>query len=281
MTSAENAPMALNARTVLYGVFGDPVGHSLGPVMHNAAFRYAGVNGAYLAFRVKDIRAAVDAVRALGIRGVSVTIPHKVSVMDHLDEIAPMARKIGAVNTVINRDGRLAGYNSDSLGAVAALSEKVNLAEKTVAVLGAGGAARAVGFGVRAEGAAVTVVNRSVDRGETLARDIGAEFRPLKNFDPAAFQVLVNTTPLGMSPNFNDTPISADALTPGTLIMDTVYNPRETRLLWEAKQRSCVTIDGLAMFVYQGAFQFELWAGEKAPLPVMRAAVAAALGGGE
>ncbi|MFP4309497.1 MAG: shikimate dehydrogenase [Desulfococcaceae bacterium] len=273
--------MVLNARTSLHCVFGDPVGHSLGPVMHNAAFRHAGVNGAYLAFRVTDIRAAVDAVRALGIRGVSVTIPHKVSVMDHLDEIAPMAREIGAVNTLVNRDGKLVGYNSDSLGAVAALSEKVNLAEKSVAVIGAGGAARAVGFGVRAEGAAVTVVNRSVDRGETLARDIGAEFRPLEDFDPAACQVLVNATPLGMSPNFDDTPISADALTPGTLIMDTVYNPRETRLLREAKQRGCVTIDGMAMFVYQGAFQFELWTGEKAPLPVMRAAVAAALGGGE
>jgi shikimate dehydrogenase len=281
MTSAETASMALNARTALYGVFGDPVGHSLSPVMHNAAFRYAGVNGAYLAFRVTDIRAAVAAVRALGIRGVSVTIPHKVSVMEHLDEIAPMAREIGAVNTVINRDGKLVGYNSDSLGAVAALSEKMNLSGKSVAVIGAGGAARAVGFGVRAEGAAATVVNRSVDRGEALARDVGAEFRPLKDFDPAACQVLVNTTPLGMSPNFNDTPIPAEALAPGMLVMDTVYNPRETRLLWEAKQRGCVTIDGLAMFVNQGAFQFELWTGEKAPLPVMRTAVAAALGGGE
>lgn len=281
MTSAENAPMVLNARTALYGVFGDPVGHSLSPVMHNAAFRHAGVNGAYLAFRVADIRAAVDAVRALGIRGVSVTIPHKVSVMDHLDEIAPMAREIGAVNTLINREGRLVGYNSDSLGAVAALSEKVNLRGKSVAVLGAGGAARAVGFGVQAEGAKVTVVNRSVDRGERLARDIGADFQKFDEFDPAHSEVLVNTTPLGMSPNFNDTPISAERLTPGTLVMDTVYNPRETRLLWEARQRGCVTVDGLAMFVNQGAFQFELWTGEKAPLAVMRAAVVAALGGGE
>ncbi len=281
MTGGETAPMALNARTALYGVFGDPVGHSLGPVMHNAAFRYAGVNAAYLAFRVTDIRAAVDAVRALGIRGVSVTIPHKVSVMDHLDEIAPMAREVGAVNTLINRDGKLAGYNSDSLGAVAALTEKLNLSGRSVAVLGAGGAARAVGFGVRAEGAAVTVVNRSADRGEALARDIGADFRPLKDFDPAACQVLVNTTPLGMSPNFNDTPVPSEALKPGMLVMDTVYNPRETRLLWEAKQRGCVTIDGLAMFVNQGAFQFELWTGEKAPLSVMRAAAVAALGDGE
>lgn len=281
MTGENAPPMALNAGTALYAVFGDPIGHSLSPAMHNAAFRHAGVNAAYLAFRVNDIRGAVAAVRALDIRGVSVTIPHKVSVMEHLDEVAPMAQEIGAVNTLINRDGRIVGYNSDSLGAVAALAEKVNLSEKSVAVLGAGGGARAVGFGVRAEGAAVTVVNRSAERGEALARDIGAEFRPLADFDPGRFDVLVNTTPLGMSPRVENTPVSGEALTPGTLVMDIVYNPRETRLLREAAARNCVTVDGLAMFVYQGAFQFELWTGENAPRSVMRAAVAAALGGGE
>ena len=272
-------PAEIGAGTALYAVFGDPVGHSLSPVMHNAAFRHAGIDAVYLAFRVSDIGAAVAAVRALGIRGASVTIPHKVSVMEYLDEIEPEARRIGAVNTLVHRNGRIVGSNSDGPGAVAALSERTNPHGKKVAILGAGGAARAAGFGVRAEGAQVTIVNRSIPRGEALARDIGADFRPLSDFDPARFDVLINATPLGMSPKIDATPIPGDALGPGTLVMDTVYNPRETRLLREAAARNCDTVDGLAMFVYQGGLQFERWTGRDAPVSVMRAAVIAASGG--
>ncbi len=151
--------------TPLYAVIGNPIGHSLSPVMHNSALAHSGLAACYLAFRVENIAAAVDGIRSLGIRGASITIPHKVAVMDYLDEVDPMAVNIGAVNTILNRDGILHGYNSDCAGAVKALSEKTAIKGKDVAVIGAGGGARAIGFGLKQEGGNVTIINRS-----TIAR---------------------------------------------------------------------------------------------------------------
>ncbi|GBC61431.1 shikimate dehydrogenase [Desulfonema ishimotonii] len=269
--------MNINTRTSLYGVFGNPVSHSLSPAMHNAAFRQVGHDGVYLAFEIREIEAGITAVRALNIRGVSVTIPHKISIMPLLDHLDPMARKIGAVNTVVNQDGVLTGYNSDGLGAVAALKEKTEIAGQSVAVIGAGGAARAIAFGVQAEGGNVTIVNRSADKGERLAKDLNADFRPLSEFSGEDVRILINTTPLGMTPNVDATPVPADKLEPGMVVMDIVYNPLETRLLREAGARGCTTVDGVAMFVYQGAFQSELWTGQKAPVDVMKQMVLDAL----
>ncbi len=265
--------MMRSASTSVYGIFGDPVSHSLSPVMHNAAFSHIGYNAAYLPFRVKDIASGVSAIRALNIKGVSVTIPHKISIMPFLDEVDEMAEKIGAVNTVVNRDGILTGYNSDWLGAVKALSEKTEIRGKEAAVIGAGGAARAIGFGLKSEGGEVVIVNRSADKGERLARDIGAEFLLLSEFRGKTYDILINTTPLGMTPNIGTTPVRKDCLAENTVVMDIVYNPLKTRLLKEAEDAGCTVIDGLAMFVYQGVFQFELWTEKKAPVEVMRGAV--------
>jgi shikimate dehydrogenase len=263
----------ITSSTELYGVFGDPVSHSLSPVMHNAAFAHIGYDAVYLAFRIKDIRAGVNAIRALGIRGVSVTIPHKVSLMEFLDEIDDMAETIGAVNTIINQDDKLKGYNSDWLGAVSALKEKTDISGKTVAIIGAGGAARAIGFGIKKESGRVTIVNRSADKGERLAGAIGADFCPLSETGSLNYHILINTTPLGMTPNIDTMPILKQAIRPQTVVMDIVYNPLKTRLLKEAEENGCTIIDGLAMFVYQGVFQFELWTGKNAPVDVMREAV--------
>ncbi len=268
----------IDSSTSLYGVFGDPVSHSLSPVMQNAAFSHIGYNGVYLAFRVKEIGAAIAGVKAMNIKGISITIPYKISVIDFLDEMDDMSMKIGAVNTVINRNGSLAGYNSDYLGAVAALAEKTTIRDKEVAIIGAGGAARAIGFGILSEGGRLTILNRSAEKGEHLANALNAEFSLLKDFKEAKYQILINTTPLGMTPDIETTPVPEACLEKGMTVMDIVYNPLKTRLLNEAEKAGCTIIDGVSMFVYQGAFQFELWTGEKAPIEIMKNAVLDRLG---
>ena len=269
--------MTIDTKTRLYGVLGHPVAHSLSPAMHNRAFAETGYNGVYLAFDVPEIAAAIAAGRALNAHGWSVTIPHKVAVMPLLDEVDPVAAGIGAVNTVIQREGRLVGYNSDGIGAVSALLEKTAIQGQTAAVIGAGGAARAIAFSLKQAGARVVVVNRSVPKGEGLARDLGASFLPLAEFERPLYSILIHTTPVGMTPHVDAMPVPESVLEPGMVVMDIVYNPLETRLLKTARKRGCETVDGVAMFVYQGVFQFELWTGRKAPAAVMRETVMKAL----
>jgi len=266
-----------NSQTSLYALFGNPVGHSLSPVMHNKAFGETGLNSVYLAFRVADIDAAMAAVRSVGIRGASVTIPHKVAVVNSLDEIDDQVRRIGAVNTVINRDGRLWGYNSDGQGAVRALLEKTAVRGADIAIIGAGGAARAIGFGIIDNGGRVTIINRSIQAGEGLARDLGAGFTPLADLKKLTADILINTTPVGMNPQVAELPLSPELLRSEMLVMDIVYNPVQTALLKHAQIKGCRTIDGVAMFVYQGAFQFKLWTEREAPVEIMRKAVYTAL----
>lgn len=268
----------INAQTELYGVFGHPVAHSLSPVMHSAAFRELGINAVYLAFDVVDLKGAVDGVRALNLNGLSVTIPHKISIMVLLDEIDPLAEKIGAVNTIVVREGRLIGCNTDGEGAITALREKTELGDKRIAVIGAGGAARAVGFTARRNGGNVTIVNRSVEKGEQLADDLDADFVPLAEFNGEC-DILVNTTPLGMAPETDRAPVPEALLQPGMVVMDIVYNPLTTRLLRDAAARGCTTVDGVAMFVHQGAMQFERWTGRPAPVDLMRRTVLSELEG--
>ncbi len=263
----------IDARTVLYAVLGNPVGHSLSPVMHNRAFAHVGLNAVYVAFETADIGAALDGIRALGIGGASVTIPHKeeaVALVDRLDE---EARRIGAVNTVVNRGGELTGYNTDGRGAVMALSEHLDVSGREAALIGAGGAARAIGFALAAAGARVTVFNRGEARGRALAEDLGAAFQPLARFDAARCEVLINTTPVGMAPRGGETPVDIEGLPASAVVMDIVYNPLETELLRRARRRGCTVISGVSMFVFQGALQFERWTGRRAPVGVMRQAV--------
>ena len=273
--------MILNSDTILFAVLGDPVSHSLGPLMHNTAFSELGYNGAYLAFRVKDIGKAVVGIKALGIKGASITIPHKVSVMDFLDELDDTAEKIRAVNTIINREGVLTGYNSDGLGVVKALFERTTIKDKNVVILGAGGAARAIGFAIISEGGRVTVINRTPAKGEELAKDLGADFQPISKLNKTACHILINTTPVGMMPDIDAMPVRKQDLDKTMVVMDVVYNPLKTRLLRAAENIGCQTIDGVSMFVYQGAFQLELWTGMKAPVEVMKKAVLNALGKGD
>ena len=262
----------------LYVVVGNPIGHSLSPVMHNSALAHSGLDGHYLALRVENIAAAVDGIRGLGIRGASITIPHKISVLQYLDKVDPMAANIGAVNTVINRDGVLHGYNSDCAGAVKALSENTVIKGKDVAVIGAGGGARAIGFGLKQEGGLVTIINRSKSAGEKLADDLNCEFKLLAEVKKLPYQIVINATPAGMTPDINNLPLAPDLMKPEMVVMDMVYNPLKTRFLEAAQSIGCTTVDGVAMFVHQGAVQFELWTGRKAPVNIMRRVVLEELG---
>ena len=270
--------MKIDSNTSVYAVMGDPVSHSLGPVMHNRAFAYTGYNGVYLAFQVTDITAAISGIKTLGFKGASITIPHKVAVMEHLDELDDNAKKIGAVNTIINRRKRLCGYNSDCLGAMQALKEKTDITGKKVAIIGSGGAARAIGFGILSEGGKVTIFSRSAKKGERLAIDLGSDYHPLSEFTKAGCEIFINATPVGMLPDTEAMPIPRKVIAKETVVMDIVYNPLKTRLLKEAQDIGCITVDGVAMFVYQGAFQFELWTGKKAPVTFMTKTVLDALG---
>jgi shikimate dehydrogenase len=258
----------IDAQTELFGVIGNPVRHSLSPMIHNGAFKRLGWNAVYLAFEVKDLEEALRGVRGLGVKGVSVTHPFKTEVIPFLDRVKGLARKIGAVNTIVNQGGRLIGYNTDCDGALEALGERMNWGGKRVVLLGAGGAARAIGFGLRERDCQLVVVNRSRHRGKALSRDLNCHFLPMSSITrmkagELEADVVINATSLGMYPRDGETPISKRFLKEGMMIMDIVYQPLETKLLREAKEQGCFTIDGLEMLVRQGAAQFEIWTGTR------------------
>jgi shikimate dehydrogenase len=261
----------IDGHTKIFGILGRPVSHSLSPAMHNAAFHHLGLNSVYVAFPVMDLVQAVAGLRGLGVGGVSVTIPFKEEIIPLLDELDPQAAQIGAVNTVVNRDGHLTGYNTDWLGAVAALQAKVSLKGQHVLILGAGGASRAIAYGIFRQGGKVTLTDIDAARAAALARDLGAATIP-----PAA--ILVNASPVGMAPDIDGIPISPDLLGRFELVMDIVYQPLQTRLLREAGNRGAATIDGLQMLIHQATAQFELFTGQEAPVEIMARAAYEALG---
>jgi shikimate dehydrogenase len=219
----------------------------------------------------------VKGIRTLGIRGTSVTIPFKATVIPHLSRMDPLAERIGAVNTIINRDGILTGYNTDAIGALKALEEVTKVPGKRCILVGAGGAARAVGFILKEKGAALTVVNRSWDRGERLARSLGCNFSPLKEMASVKGDILIQTTPVGMWPHGDQSPVPEPLLEAGMVVMDLVYHPLETRLLSTARARGCTLISGIRMLIHQGAEQFRLWTGIDPPLSIMEGALREAL----
>ncbi|MCD6294984.1 MAG: shikimate dehydrogenase [Deltaproteobacteria bacterium] len=266
-----------NKLTKIYGVLGNPIGHSLSPVMHNAAFNAAGVNALYAAFETSDLKGSIDGMRALGICGMSVTIPFKTSVIPYLDELDSLAERIGAVNTIVNKSGRLKGYNTDGLGAMKALEAKIDLAGKRCVLVGAGGAARGIGFMAREKGMALVVANRSVDRGLALAAFLKCRFIPLERIRETKIDVLIQTTPVGMFPHENASPVPDDMLQEDMTVMDAIYNPLETRLLKNARAKGCTTISGLEMFIHQGAEQFRLWTDLDPDVDLMRTVVKNAL----
>lgn len=258
----------IDAQTALYGVIGNPVHHSLSPVIHNGAFKRLGWNAIYLAFEVKDLEEALRGIRGLGMRGVSVTIPFKTEVIPFLDQVEGLAKRVGAVNTIVNRRGRLVGYNTDCEGALEALEEKMELRGKRVVLLGAGGAARAIGFGLKERGLPLIVVNRSTERGQTLSQELGCGYLPVSSLlrmkaGELDADVIINATSLGMYPRDGRTPIPRELLKKGMMVMDIVYEPLQTKLLREAKEKGCVTVDGLEMLIRQGMAQFEIWTGQR------------------
>lgn len=258
----------LSAHTLIYGIIGNPVRHSLSPLIHNRAFKRFGMDAVYLAFEVKDLSSAIKGIRGLGIKGVSVTIPFKEEILSYLDEVDSVAREIGAVNTVLNREGILVGYNTDWIGALMALEEVVELRGKRVLVMGTGGSARAVIYGLVKRGSHITVIGRSVDKAQKLAEEMGCGF--VKSPSDSEVDVIVNCTPLGMYPMDQETPFPEGLLRRGMVVMDVVYQPLRTRFLREAERRGCLTIDGLGMLCYQGALQFQIWTGKKPDFGEMR-----------
>ena len=260
--------MAPDGSTEIYGIIGNPVAHSLSPAMHNAAFAARRMNRVYVAFPVTEVREALSGIKALGIKGASVTIPHKQAVIPHLDHIDPVAEKIGAVNTLVVRGNAITGYNTDWLGAVNAIEQHATLAGKKVTLLGAGGSARAIGFGLLEARAQITIASRTPASGKALAKELGCPWIPISEAGDREAQILINATSVGMAPN-TDSPLPGARLSRFEIVMDIVYSPLETPLLRQAKADGCRTINGLAMLLLQGAAQFELWTGEEPPLQTM------------
>lgn len=262
----------ITATTKLCAIIGNPIEHSLSPLIHNAAFNHLELNYIFLAFKVERLEEAVRGIRGLNLKGVSVTIPHKVAIMDYLDDIEEMAAKIGAVNTIVNQEGQLIGYNTDCNGAIKALEEMIELKDKKTVLLGAGGAARAIAFGLKEKGADITILNRTVKKAEVLATELNCQYGGLERIESFKPDILINTTSLGMFPKVDDLPVRKEFLK-NMLVFDIVYNPLKTRLIREAEQNGCATIVGLEMFVNQAALQFTLWTGKKAPLELMKKVV--------
>lgn len=260
----------INAKTKLCGLIGNPVEHSMSPTMHNAAFKKLGLNFVYLAFKVEDVEHAIKGMRALSIIGFNVTIPHKVEVMKFLDEIDETARKIGAVNTIVNDNEFLKGFNTDWLGAIKSIEEKITVRGKKVVILGAGGAARAIAFGIKNKDGKLTILNRTVGKAKRLSKEVGCNFGPLNDLEHIDCDILINATSVGMYPKENFSLVKKDVLKSVDTVFDVVYNPLKTKLLRDAESVGCQTIEGIDMLVLQGAAAFEMWTGKTPDVALMK-----------
>lgn len=252
---------------------GYPIKSSRSPSIHNAAYKKLGIDDEYIYLRAEVkpefLKMAIDGVRGLGIRGVSITMPHKQTVMKYLDKISKEAEIIGAVNTVVNRKGKLIGYNTDWIGALKALEQKINLKGKRVTVIGAGGAARAVVYGLKKKRAKVTIFNRSLEHAKKLATKFNCQYFGLESLEKAQnSDVIINATSIGM--NEDKSPIDKKFLNKNQIIFDVVYSPKETELIKDARGKSAKIVYGCDMLLYQGVAQFELYTGMKAPVETMR-----------
>lgn len=276
---------AVSGKTIICGLIGDPVEHSMSPAMQNAAFRELELDYIYVPFRVEstELGQAIAGMRALNVRGLNVTVPHKVAVVRFLDKLDHLAEKIGAVNTIVNDDGVLTGHNTDATGFLQALLERgIEPAGKRAVILGAGGAARAIAFILAERGATLLILNRALEL--DWAKDLASRVLQIFGKKVEALElnkenlkkvigkanILVNATNVGMSPMIDETPVPADLLQPNLTVYDIVYNPMKTRLLREAEAVGASTIGGVDMLVWQGALAFEKWTGMKAPAELMK-----------
>jgi 3-dehydroquinate dehydratase / shikimate dehydrogenase len=274
--------------TRVYGVIGDPIGHSLSPLIHNAALAHEGLDAVYLPMRIprEHLDEFLDAAAELDVCGLSVTIPHKEAVLRKLTDEDEAVRGIGAANTIVFEGSRRFGFNTD----YRAVLESLRLArdagedaaeffrDKPALVLGAGGAARAIAYGLRQQGAQVTIASRTLARAEELARRLGCKAVEWKNRHLVAAHFLVNATPVGMHPDVDESPYDKHHLKPSMVVFDTVYNPENTLLVKYAREQSCKVITGMEMFVRQAALQFELFTGRDAPTELMRDVIRRAIG---
>jgi len=275
----------IDAKTRVCGIFGHPVGHSLSPEIHNAAFAALNLPYVYVAHDVEpgQVRRAMDGVRAMGYRGLSITIPHKVAALECVDEVDETARIIGCINTVANDDGRLFGSNSDGVGALTALREAGADPEGSrTLVLGSGGAARAIAVTISRTAPPERITLLGVDEEELqlLANDVqtrGQSHVTSARLTPDALRqemeladILLHCSPIGMHPNEQQSLVPPELLGQGLAVFDAVYNPRRTKLIRDAEHAGCKTILGLEMFLGQAYAQFELWTGRAAPRQVMR-----------
>jgi len=271
----------------VYAVLGDPIGHSMSPAMHNAAFGALGMPCIYHAFRVRplDLKDAIYGAKALGFGGLNLTIPLKEEALKYV-EPDPIAARIGAINTIDFADG-ITGHNTDGIGAMRALEDAgVPVAGRNVLIIGAGGAARAIAFQFGYSGGEIVIANRTRERADRLASDVSAGLSELGKTPSiesiglgalpekiADADILINATSVGMHPDVDATPVPAGLLRPGLAVFDIVYNPRRTRLLLEAEQKGATVIDGVRMLAHQGAEAFSIWTGRKPPVDVMVEAV--------
>ena len=268
----------INQQTVVFGVIGDPIAQSKSPLIHNAAYRKLGLNAVYLPIRIPQDRLleSLKELERLQVAGYSVTIPHKEGVLQYVDRMDEATDLMGAANTLFKHDGQWCATNTDAPAAISAIQDGLrkagNIPELTarkVLILGAGGAARAVGHALLQHGAVVTLTNRSRDRGKSLASELGCQFTSWENRGSEICDVLVNCTSVGMHPNVDESPFEQHWLSDSALVFDTVYNPEQTLLLKQARDRGCPTVSGVEMFIRQAALQFELFTGYEAPVEYM------------
>jgi len=266
----------VDAATQVYGVAGDPVEHSLSPIMMNAAFRREAVSAVYLSLHAKSLKDLMACVRDIPIRGLSITMPYKQAIVDALENSDTLTRQIGACNTIVRSlDGKLYGFNTDVGGIVSPLEQRLHLAGARILVIGAGGVARAAAFGLKAKGAEVFIVNRTPEKGQTLARQAKAKYLKRADVAKSTFDVIINATPVGMT-NGKQSPLEDKELNT-KYVFDLVYIPAETKLIKMARAKNLQVIPGLEMFVQQGARQFEIWTGKPAPMAEMAYVVTKAL----
>jgi 3-dehydroquinate dehydratase/shikimate dehydrogenase len=266
--------------TAVYGVIGDPIGQSLSPMVHNAAFRSAGIDAVYIPFRVprEHLSQFLDDAPGLGIRGLSITIPHKEAVLPRLAETDAATEGIGACNTIVFNDGTASGYNTDERAALESLENTVKsnaahsagLTGMTVLVLGAGGAAKAIAYGLKQRGANVIISSRTLARAEQLSERLKCRAVDWNARHNMAADIVVNCTPVGMHPNVDATPFEKHHIKPSMIVFDTVYNPETTLLIKDARLQGALTVTGVDMFVRQAALQFKLFTSQDAPTDLMR-----------
>jgi 3-dehydroquinate dehydratase/shikimate dehydrogenase len=266
----------ITRRTRVYGVIGNPISHSLSPLLHNTAFHARKFDAVFVPFLARDLGDFLRSVKPLGVAGFAVTIPHKEKILQHLDDCDPLAARIGAVNTVVIRGaGRLYGYNTDYIGVLRSLERRMQLAGSRVLLVGAGGAARAAAFALAQAGAIVCLSARRPERARALARAVGAQVVARTDLRREFFDAIVNCTPVGMHPRGGSPFASAELNC--RLVMDMVYRPRTTELLRIARRRGIETVSGVEMFLAQGFAQYEIWTGERAPEAAVRREVVAVL----